>query len=92
MTDIKDRIRKFIVENFLFGDDTDLGEETSFLENGIIDSTGILELVNFLEEEFQVTILDEELVPENLDSISLVVRYLREKQRETPVMPLPATM
>ena len=93
MTDIKGKIRAFIVDNFLFGDDAGLSEETSFLEGGIIDSTGVLELVNFLEEEFDLTIRDEELVPENLDSISRVARFLREKQQESiNDLPLPATM
>ena len=72
-------IRQFIVENFLFGEDGNLKEETSFLESGIIDSTGILELVSFLEEKFGIAVADEELVPENLDSIANVVAYLQKK-------------
>ncbi len=77
--DIKNRIRTFIVENFLFGKDAGLDEETSFLDEGIIDSTGILELVNFIEEEFHIKVEDEELVPENLDSIANVVKFLERK-------------
>jgi len=77
--DIKNKIRAFIVENFLFGKDEGLEDETSFLDEGIIDSTGILELVNFMEEEFHVKVEDEELVPENLDSIANVVKYLQKK-------------
>ena len=76
----KQAIREFIVENFLFGEANGLEEETSFLENGIIDSTGILELVEFLEDEFSITVEDEELIPENLDSIANVVKYLTTKQ------------
>ena len=76
----KQAIREFIVENFLFGDANGLEDDSSFLENGIIDSTGILELVEFLEEEFLITVEDEELVPENLDSIANVVKYLTNKQ------------
>ena len=72
-------IRQFIVENFLFGEDGNLKQETSFLESGIIDSTGILELVSFLEEKFEISVADEELVPENLDSIANVVAYLQKK-------------
>lgn len=72
-------IRNFIIENFLFEEDENLKEETSFLENGIIDSTGILELVTFLEESYGITVEDEELVPENLDSIANVVRYIQTK-------------
>ena len=73
-------IRQFIIENFLFEEDNNLKEDTSFLENGIIDSTGILELVSFLEETFGITVEDEELIPENLDSIANVVKYLATKQ------------
>lgn len=72
-------IRNFIVENFLFEESQSLKEDTSFLEGGIIDSTGILELVSFLEEKFGISVADEELVPENLDSIANVVAYLSRK-------------
>ena len=79
MDKLKDKIRKFIVEDFLFGDDNGLKDDTSFLDEGIIDSTGILELVSFLEEEFSISVEDEELIPENLDSIMNVVAYLEKK-------------
>jgi acyl carrier protein len=79
MTDLREKVRKFVVENFLFGEDEGLKDDTSFLEEGVIDSTGILELVSFLEEEFTIIIEDEELIPENLDSINYVVSYLERK-------------
>ena len=79
MNKLKDKIRQFIVEDFLFGDDNGLKDDTSFLDEGIIDSTGILELVSFLEEEFSISLEDEELIPENLDSIMNVVAYLERK-------------
>ncbi len=72
-------VKEFIIENFLFGDDENLTEDTSFLESGIIDSTGILELVNFLEESFEITIEEEELIPENLNSLKNINQYLRRK-------------
>jgi acyl carrier protein len=72
-------IREYIVENFMFGDSEGLDEVTSFQDSGIIDSTGILELVTFLEERFSIAIADEELVPQNLDSIRNVVRFLNNK-------------
>ncbi len=75
----KSKIRAFIIENFLFGDDDGLQDDASFLDDGIIDSTGVLELVNFLEEEYAITIDDEELIPENLDSIENVTAYLETK-------------
>ncbi len=77
--DVKQIIREFIVENFLFGDDGQLKEDTSFLESGMIDSTGILELVSFLEERFGIKIEDEELVPEHLDSLFNVANYVKKK-------------
>ncbi len=79
MSDNKSKIKAFIIENFLFGNDDGLKDETSFLEEGIIDSTGVLELVTFLEEEFEIAIEDEELIPENLDSINNVTGYLEKK-------------
>ena len=80
MKDIKDTLRTFVVENFLFGTDEGLENDTSFLEGGIIDSTGILELVSFLEEKFSFRIEDEELIPENLDSIEKVAQFVKKKQ------------
>ena len=76
---MRDKIRSFIVENFLFGKDDSLEDDTSFLEEGIIDSTGVLELVSFLEEEYGIAVEDEELIPENLDAINNVVEYLKRK-------------
>ncbi len=78
--DLSKTIYSFIFENFLFEDSGNgLKETDSFLENGIIDSTGVLELVSFLEEKFGIEVQDEELIPENLDSIANVVSYLERK-------------
>ena len=79
MNEMTQKIRDFVVENFLFGNNNGLKNDTSFLDEGVIDSTGILELVKFLEEEFEITVDDEELIPENLDSIDNVVTYLQRK-------------
>ncbi|BBO81347.1 acyl carrier protein [Desulfosarcina ovata subsp. sediminis] len=79
MADVKGKIRDFIIENFLFGNADGLQDDTSFLEEGIIDSTGVLELVTFLEETFEIQVDDEELIPENLDSINNVTAYLERK-------------
>ncbi|WP_243373887.1 acyl carrier protein [Geotalea sp. SG265] len=76
----KETIRKYIVENFLFGEEEGLKDDTSLLEKKIIDSTGILELVAFLEREFSIRVSDEELVPENLDSIDNMHQYLLTKK------------
>ncbi|MFC1783913.1 acyl carrier protein [Planctomycetota bacterium] len=72
-------VRSFIVDNFLFGDGAQLIEDTSFLEDGIVDSTGILELITFLEETFLITVEDDEMVPENMDSVNRIVSYLEKK-------------
>ena len=79
MSENKTKIREFIIENFLFGNDDGLKDDTSFLEEGIIDSTGVLELVTFLEETFSIQVEDEELIPENLDSIDNVSSFLDRK-------------
>ena len=69
--ELNDRIRNYIVENFLFGDQGTLkGDEQSLLDSGIIDSVGVMELVSYLESEHGLQIQDEELMPENLDSIA----------------------
>ena len=79
MSETRDKIRAFIMENFLFGNDQGLNDDISFLDEGIIDSTGILELVSFLEEEFSISVEDDDILPENLDSIKNVVAYLGRK-------------
>ena len=74
------KIRVFVIDNFLFGDAGDLKNEASLLDEGIIDSTGILELVAFLEEQFGIRIEDEEMIPENLDSILHISEFVIRKK------------
>ncbi len=74
-----DRVREFIVENFLFGDGEQLGEDTSFIEDGIVDSTGMLELVMFIEETYGFKVEDDELLPENLDNLRNIAQYIERK-------------
>ncbi len=77
----KGEIRNFIIENFFYGqDDQALTDDTSFLQNGIIDSTGVLELVSFLQEKYTIHIADDELIPENLDSLSKVELFIMKKR------------
>ena len=77
----KEKLRHFIIENFLFGnEDAGLDDGESFLESGIIDSTGILEVVGFLEDEFGFEVTDDELVPDNFDSVDKLVAYIGGKQ------------
>ena len=84
MSDIKNKIKDFIIDNFLFGNADGLEDNTSFLEEGIIDSTGVLELITFLEENFLIKVEDEELIPENLDSINNVAGFLNKKVQNLP--------
>lgn len=77
---MKEEIRKFVVSQFLFGEDGDLVDDASLLELGVVDSTGVLELVSHLEKTYGIKVADEELVPENLDSINGIVAYLQRKQ------------
>ena len=77
---ITSQVRGFIFEQFLFNTDSgDLANDASFLETGIVDSTGILEIIAFLEETYGISIEDEELVPENLDSVNNVVSFIERK-------------
>lgn len=80
MQDPREKLRHFIRESFLFGGDDELRDADSFLDMGIVDSTGVLELVAFLESEWELTIDDSELVPENLDSIDNLVAFLERKR------------
>lgn len=77
--DRRNEVRNFVVENFLYGDGGRLADETSFLEDGIVDSTGMLELVEFLEQRFGIRIDDDEIVPENLNSLVRIDAYLGRK-------------
>ena len=78
---IKKKVRGYILENYLFTDDESaLADDTSFLERGIIDSTGIMEVIAFLQEEFGIEVEDEEMVPENLDSVDNIAAYVSRKR------------
>jgi acyl carrier protein len=75
------QVRQFIVDQFLFGQGGDhLRVDESLLEKGLIDSTGVLEMVGFLEQRFGIEIEDQELVPDNLDSIERIVRFIERKR------------
>ena len=74
-------IRTYIVENFLFGQAEGLENDSSFLEKGILDSTGVLELVAHLESTYGIKVEDDELLPDNLDSIDLICSFVERKVR-----------
>lgn len=81
MSNIESEIRQFIVEKFLFGDKTQLADSDSLLEAGIVDSTGILEIVAHLEGQYGIKVDNDELVPENLDTIANIGIFLKKKIR-----------
>ena len=82
MIDIKNQIRNFIYSNFLHtNSENGFTDDQSFLDNGIIDSTGVLELITFVEETFKIKIDDDEIIPENLDSIDLLVQFIQRKKK-----------
>lgn len=80
MQDIKGTVRQYILQNFLMGDmGVQLKDDQSFLDHHIIDSTGFIELVTFLESTWNIQIQDEEMIPENLDSLDCIERFVRSK-------------
>jgi acyl carrier protein len=81
MQSIEQEIRQFITDNFLFGEEANLSDDDSLLEHGIIDSTGVLELVAFLEDRYAIEIPDSELIPTNLDSVNCLARFINRKVR-----------
>jgi len=80
MSSIETELRQYILDKLMFGrTEVELSGDASFLESGIIDSTGVLELVAFLEEKFQVKVEDEDLIPANLDSVNAIIRFVEKK-------------
>ena len=76
------KVREYVAENLLIGEEeAGFSDEQSFLETGLIDSTGILEVIFFLEKEFDLEIDDEEMVPENLDSVANIGRFVLSKNK-----------
>ncbi len=83
MRQIEDELRRFVVDNFLYGRDDNFSNDASFLDMGMIDSTGMLELVGFLEKTYRISLEDADLVPANLDSISRLSEFVRRKSCHT---------
>lgn len=76
---IETEIYKFVVDNFMFGQAGGLGYDESLLQKGVIDSTGVLELVTYLSDNFNITVKDEEIIPANLETINGIVAYVNKK-------------
>ena len=84
MVEIQAAVIGFIVENFLFGSEEEApAPDDSFMDTGLIDSTGILELVGFIEEEFEISVADDQLVPENLDSVNNITKFIERLQKQS---------
>lgn len=82
MLAIEEMLRTFIAENIIFSSDGfPYTDETSFLDNGVVDSTSVLELVAFIEEQFNISVKDSEVIPENFDSISYLSKFIKSKVR-----------
>jgi len=80
MDSLRHEVREFIIENFLFGhSNNSLEDDESFLDTGIIDSTGVLQLVGYLEEHFGIAVSDADVTPENLDSVNRVVAFVEAR-------------
>jgi acyl carrier protein len=78
--DIKQQVRTFILTNFYVSDASALTDDTSLLDQGIVDSTGVLEVISFLETTFGIQVLDEEMLPDNLDSIGRITAFVAKKK------------
>ncbi|NUP04801.1 MAG: acyl carrier protein [Polyangiaceae bacterium] len=76
----KQRVRAFIESNFYIADKSLLSDDVSLLDKGLVDSTGILEIVAFLESDFDIKVEDQELIPDNLDSIDRITAFIGRKQ------------
>lgn len=81
--EIREQVKNFIVTNFFLDLNTiELNDDSSFLDNGYVDSTGMLEVIGFLEETYGISIADDEMVPENLDSLSNIGAYVTRKTQD----------
>jgi acyl carrier protein len=78
--EIREQVRSFVTTNFYVPNPAALGDEASLLDQGIIDSTGVLEVISFLEDAFAVTVEDSEMLPENLDSIERISSFVARKR------------
>jgi acyl carrier protein len=78
--DINQQVRAFVTSNFYVADPTALDDQASLLDRGIIDSTGVLEVIFFIEETFGITVEDSEMLPENLDSIERISNFIARKK------------
>lgn len=79
--DVKAVVRQFLIDNFVMGGDLTIADDTSFMKSRILDSTGFIELITFIEDTYQIKVDDREMLPENFDSLQNVERYVDRKTR-----------
>ena len=81
MQGVKDQVKGYLLDNFLMGGmDQDIQDETSLMDSHILDSTGFIELISYLEEQFQIQVSDDEMVPDNLDSLKNIAHFVSNKR------------
>jgi acyl carrier protein len=80
--DMQKRVRQFVIENFYISNPSELADDTLLVTGGYVDSTGMLEIITFLESEFGIRVADQETTPENLESIARIATFVSRKQRE----------
>ena len=83
--EIQNKVRQFIASNFYLSDPFALADSDSLLDTGVVDSTGVLEVINFLEEEFGISVADDEVLPQNLDSVERLTAYTYRKLSAPPL-------
>jgi acyl carrier protein len=79
---VQNRVRQFIIENFYVSDPTQLADDTSLITDGYVDSTGMLELITFLEQEYGLRVQDQEMIPENMETIGRITAFVTHKLQE----------
>ncbi len=79
--DLRERVRRFIVDSFYVRDRAEVADEASLIASGLLDSTGVLELVTFLESEFGVVVAQDEMTPDNLETIERIANFVARKKR-----------
>lgn len=87
---VQQRVRQFVLENFYVTDPAELADDASLIQGGWIDSTGMLEVITFVEDEFGIKIDDTEMVPENLDTVTRIAAFVARKREAAPPAPAAA--
>ena len=78
--DVREKVRAYVTSNFVVAEPSSLADETSLIETGVVDSTGVLEIIGFIEGEFGIKVEDAEMIPANLESVSNLVAYINRKR------------